>query len=52
MKKAYQIPTTTVVNIELQQMIAASDEYVNMGGSYGGGAIQSRQGSSWDDDEE
>ncbi len=51
MKKAYQIPTTTVVNIELQQMIAASEE-VTIGGSYRGGAIQSRQGSSWDDEEE
>ena len=49
MKKIYQIPTTTVMNVELQQMIAES---INMGGSYGGGAILSRQGSAWDDDDD
>mgnify|MGYP006873036264 CR=1 FL=1 len=52
MKKIYQIPTTTVMNIEPQAMMQGS-EYIKAGGSYNGNsAIESRQGGSWDDDED
>ncbi len=51
MKKTYQIPTTKVVKVELQKMIAAS-ETIGVGGSYSGGSIESRRGDVWDEDEE
>lgn len=53
MKKIYQTPTTTVVNVKLQQMIAGSEK-INVGQSYNGSStIESRRGGSvWDDDEE
>ena len=52
MKKIYSKPNITVVSINLQRMIAASNE-VQMGGDYNGGAVGARQGGSfWDEDEE
>ncbi len=48
MKKTYFAPETTVVKVEMQQMIAAS---VNM---YGGNAEKAAlsRGGNWDDEEE
>jgi hypothetical protein len=53
MKKTYQIPTTTVVNVKPQLMTETSNS-IKVGVSYNGtDAIQSRRGGSvWDDDEE
>ena len=52
MKKTYQNPEIKVVKVQMAQMIAASTD-VTLGGSYGGGEIQSRRnGSLWDDDDE
>lgn len=52
MKKIYSKPNITVVSINLQQMIAASNE-VQMGSDYNGEAVGSRRGGSfWDEDEE
>ena len=57
MKKIYQIPTTDVMNVELQLMIA--DSFGEQGGSgqVNGGVSTSDglsrgHGSVWDDDEE
>lgn len=55
MKKIYQIPTTDIANIELQQMIAASEEVTLSNNDYDGEAkIESRRSdfSVWDDEEE
>ena len=51
MKKIYLIPMTTVLKIQSVQMIAASED-VTLGGTYGGATIQSRRGSSWDDEDD
>ncbi len=47
------MPTTNVIEVKLQNMIAAS-EIMSKGSKYNGSStIQSRRGgSSWDDDEE
>jgi len=52
MKKTYQIPTTTVMNVEPQVMMVGSD--IKMGDSYNGSStIESRRGGTlWDEDEE
>lgn len=58
MKKNYMIPTTNVVVIELQQMIAAStlnasdNPSVEVSSGTYGGTFSSRGGSDWDDDED
>ena len=54
MKKIYKNPTTEIVNIEMAQMIAASEITVGVSETpYDGEQIESRRGSSlWDDDEE
>ena len=54
MKKIYQIPAMTIAEIELQQMIAASEKLTLSSTEYDGeAAIQSRsQRSVWGDDEE
>ena len=54
MKKTYQIPAMTIAEIELQQMIAASEKLTLSSTEYNGEtAIQSRSHSSvWGDDEE
>ena len=53
MKKIYESPVTKVLNVELNQMIAASTQEVKVGGSYNGGAIGSRCGNDmWDDEED
>ena len=50
MKKVYINPTTSIVNIETAQMIAAS---IGFGDSVESAAgAESRKGSFWDDDEE
>ena len=48
MKKIYESPAIQVVKLELQQIMTAS-ESVGMGGSYGGGTIESRDYDDWDD---
>ena len=49
MKKIYESPVTKVLNVELNQMIAASTQEVKVGGSYNGGAIDTRGGNAmWD----
>ncbi len=50
MKKTYKKPTTEIIDVALQNMIAASE--INKGGSYSGGTIQSREGGFWGDDDE
>ena len=54
MKKTYQIPAMIIAEIELQQMIAASQKITLSETEYDGeAAIQSRSHSSvWGDDEE
>ena len=52
MKKIYQIPTTEIVNVELQQMIADSVEgfegSLGTGGASGNDGLS--RGSDWDDE--
>ena len=48
MKKTYQNPTTKVIEIELQQMIAMSA----LGTTQATSGNLSREGSAWDDDDE
>ena len=56
MKKIYQAPATTVVNVKLQQMINTSDEFNKSLGAQGTGGSGTkalgRGGSIWDDDED
>ena len=54
MKKTYQNPTIVVANIELQKMIAASEQITMSTTDYDGEAqIESRRHNSlWDDDDE
>ena len=59
MKKIYFAPNTTVVNVQLQQMIATSPLSLDEEGGSGElqnvngdpGIVLSRGGSLWDDDE-
>jgi len=53
MKKTYQIPTTTVVNVKPQLMTEASKFNSTLGSTGGSGKnALGRRGSAWDDDEE
>ena len=55
MKKTYQIPTATVVNVKPQLMTEASKFNNALGGEGTGGSgskALGRRGSVWDDDEE
>ena len=52
MKKEYVIPQTIVMNVEIQNLLEASDPSLQYGGSASkNGEVMSR-GSSWEDDEE
>ena len=51
MKKIYENPVTTIVNVELQKIMQTSTN-VNLGGSYNGGFIESRSSrNDWDDED-
>ena len=50
MKKIYQIPTTIVIRVETQQMIAESLGFGNTVNSAAG--AESRDGGFWDDDDD
>ena len=51
MKKTYQIPTTTMLHVELQQMIASSEK-VGFGEKVNTAAGAESRGVFFDDDEE
>ena len=48
MKKIYETPAVQVVTVELQQLMGTSDT-INIGGSYGGKTIESRDFDDWDE---
>jgi len=52
MKKTYQIPATTVQNIELQQMIASSLGASEKAANPESGMLSRRGGYVWDDEDE
>jgi len=54
MKKTYQNPETTIVTVQMGQMIAASTDGFNgaLGTQGGSGSNALGRGSQWDDDEE
>lgn len=53
MKKIYSSPVIKIISIRPQQMIAASDQSVQIGSDYSGGAVGARRGDSiWDDDDD
>ena len=51
MKKIYENPVTTIVNVVLQNIMQQTSN-VNLGGSYDGRTIESRSSrNDWDDED-